>query len=203
MGRRLSAQHHQSLVDEWSRQIRAIQWSGGGLAADLVRLASLIGVELGQISPKQRALLKAALIELRAALGSPRAGRQPEPRVADLEEWINRYLVERGDRLLITEDRRRAQLVRLRDGDRRQAHAQRGLRSARVEMPEESWKKLRRLAVQKGTLTLGQTLALVISDYAGADKVTGFKKRRSRDQKNMDILNDILTPLIPRNRDEN
>ena len=135
MGRRLSAQRHQSLVDEWTRQIRAVQWGGGGLAADLVRLASLIGVELGQISPKQRALLKAALIELRAALGNPSTDYPPEARLADLEEWINCHLVERGDRLLITEDRRRSQLVRLRDGDRRQAHAQRGLRSARVEMP--------------------------------------------------------------------
>jgi hypothetical protein len=122
----------------------------------------------------------------------------PEPRLADLEEWINRYLVERGDRLLITEERRRAQLVRLRDGDRRQAHTRRGLRSARVEMPEESWKKLRRVGVQQGTLTLGQTLALVIDAYVAAEKVTGSKKRRSRDQESLGIQADMLAPLMLR-----
>lgn len=193
MGRNLSPQRHQWLVAYWRRQILALQWGVAGLGVDLTQLAALIEGEIRPINPGQRPRLKAALGELRKALAGP-----PDISQADLDGWIDRYLVARSDRLLISEARRKAVLVWLRDGERRQAHTRQGLRSARIEMPEGSWQKLGQVRDQLGTATLGQTFERVIDAYVAAERTTGGKKHKPRTPQGKDIQADLLGPLLLR-----
>jgi hypothetical protein len=170
MGRPISAEHYQALRDEWRGQLLAVEWRATVPISDVLRLAHTIGTDPSGIDAAERSHLKRALKGLRAALltlgENGKEGQCPDA----LDDWIDRHLLVRGHDLLIPEARRRAMLVRCRDGARRQRHAEEGMHSARVEMREEAWAKLRLIMPEfqkltSGKVSLGQALERVINAH--------------------------------------
>jgi hypothetical protein len=110
------------------------------------------------------------------------SGQRPN----NLDEWIARHLVNRGEALLVPKERRRGQLARMRDMARRSRRSDQQYHGARVELPVEACDKVRAIRSQmrapsKEKLLLGDVLERVIE--AQFD-VMVLGKRRNRKQHN-------------------
>ncbi len=201
MGRPISSERNQTLIDEWKRQIVAVHWDAIGPTPGFRRLVSLLGFDPAEIDVRLRNRLKTALEELRAAcagLGEDnRADQESAP--AALDAWISRRLVSHGGDLLISDQRRRALLTRLRDQDRRRLHSGRGLQSARIELPLDSWQRLKLLGAQWGTTTTAATLVRLIETHADGKKSIEVKNVRAT-RKRKEVEQTFLPGLSPESR---
>lgn len=169
MGRKPDPQHIQDVVDHWRDLLVEAPWRPTGGAADVGLLAQLLGLDTRRLAGEGRSRLKAAGKALRLALADlPGEGRS-SPRPDRLDGWIRDSLVDPGPRLLIGEDRRRAELARQRDAARRHRHAGRGLRSVRIEMHGAAWQKVEavrlRMKARGGKATLQAALEEIIEHY--------------------------------------
>lgn len=172
MGRPQSILHFQAVVDDWRRRLLAVAWSANGEAP---LLALTIGLESAEIGPDQQKRLRAAAKALHPAVAAANGHADPSARPDALDRWICRYLVHQGADLLIPDMLRRTVLARQRDAHRRQVHAERGLRSARIEMNAASWKKVRAVQVAqeaagRGNVTLRTALEQIIDAYRVSPK---------------------------------
>ena len=188
MGRPISSERNQTLIDQWRRRILAVRWDAIRPTQGFRRFVSVLGFDPAEIDAELKNRLKAALEELRAVcIGLGEDNRTDQPSAA-LDAWIDRHLVAHGDDLLISDQRRRALLARLRDQDRRRSHSERGLRSARIELPANSWQTLKLIGAQWGTTTIAETLVRLIDTHADGKKpievknVRAARKRREAEQ---------------------
>jgi hypothetical protein len=87
MGRVIYSARLQALTKFLVRQVLGRTWGRGGAAADLGRLADLIGVEPDKIRANKKARLKLAVAELRQALSATRGTGQPDLSPEALSQW--------------------------------------------------------------------------------------------------------------------
>lgn len=172
MGRPQSIFHFQAVVDDWRCRLLAVSWSENG---EVPLLALTIGLESAKIGPDQQKRLRAAAKALHPAMAVVSGNADPPVRPDALDRWICRYLVRQGAELLIPDTLRRTVLARQRDARRRQVHAERGLRSARIEMSAASWKKVEAVqaaqeAAGRGKVTLRTALEQIIDAYRVSTK---------------------------------
>jgi hypothetical protein len=208
MGRRISDKHHQALADGWRRSLVAVNWVLRGSASNARRLAVEIGLDPAKIFPERRLRFQQALEKLAPALSAAGTGGARDVRPDALDAWIEQHLLRRGPDLLIPENVRRASLARQRDTHRRSSHSEAGLHSARIEMPEASWKKLKSIQSHLGRgrqneeapsrkVTLGLALARVIDAYFEGLAATKPKKGNRRGDPAASGHADLLASLTP------
>jgi hypothetical protein len=131
-----SPHHHRAVIGYWRGRLLSFEWPGrSGLAAEALLAAALSS---GQSEGKGTKAIDGPVRELLRAIAGVRESGDP----ARLDDWIDRYLVQRGENLLVGEAVRRAIMARVRDAHRRQAHKAKSLHSARIEMSKAAWDKL-------------------------------------------------------------
>lgn len=185
MGRRHSPENCQAAVDEWRIRLLAVAWDKRGRGTAQL-LAATLGINSATaVATRGKPLRDAAVPLHRAILAVADGTARPDA----LDEWIDQHLLRRGGELLISDVQRRTVLTRARDFRRRRAHAERGLRSARIELSEKSWAKLKsirdELARTYGKVTLGWALERIIAAHGAAQPTAPPKKdkgRKSADQ---------------------
>jgi hypothetical protein len=181
MGRPQSPETFQSVVNDWRRRLFAVAWGTNGAAGEAQALALVIGLESTGFGPEQHKRLRAATKALHSAVVEANGNADSSARPDALDRWICRYLVNQGADLLVPDKLRRAALAHQRDARRRRVHAERGLRSARIEMSEAIWQKLE--AVQAALevaghrkVTLGMALEHIVSAHDARMKKTKSSK---------------------------
>ena len=163
MGRKTSAVRLDALVSNWAALVRGMARSGRDLKQGHKKLAALCGLDPAELSAAQASQLKTAIRELAAIMRS-RPGEAGLGSGADtFEAWIRRRFVVPGPDLLVSDERRRAQLTSLRDQDRRVRQAARGRQGIRIEMRAETWAKLKALKAEFGLPSLGATVQHLVS----------------------------------------
>ena len=187
MSRPILDKHVQASVASWKTRLRAQPWGMGRIDEDVGRLATLLALDLDTPTsgPSRRA--KEAVVELRVAI------LQTEQEAADadvvdlLASWIRTRLLVDGDRLLISKERRQKLLAQGRDEERRQGKTSRGLRSARIELPEETWRQLRELqanlAPEGKRLTQNHAVMLLVGDRFKAARPSALPVKNTRTAK--------------------
>jgi len=159
-----SPHHHRAVVGYWRNRLVSFEWPArNGPAAE-----GLLAVALSSDQTKGKGTKASGVPvrELLRAIADVRTSGDP----ARLNDWIDRYLVQRGDDLLIGESVRRAVMARARDAHRRQTHKANSLHSARIEMSKATWSKL--AAIRRGMerageerVSLGAALESIVNAY--------------------------------------
>ena len=159
-------------------------------------LALTIGIDWTATDAIQQKRLKAAANSLRAAVeATSLASARPD----QLDDWIDRHLVRLGSELLLPAALRRTTMARVREGHRRQVHGDKGQRSARIEMSQEGWMKLRGVraelaAARRQNVTLGHALEHVIAAH-GLNRKKSDRRRNTDDGQTSDLLSMLNTAM--------
>jgi hypothetical protein len=196
MGRGNFPEHYQWVLDDWRCRLLAVAWRRGG-GGNAQMLAVTIGIDSrASDSSRSRRLREAAKVLLPAIAAASEGSARPDA----LDAWIDQHLVRRGRELLISEGVRRTALARARDVRRRQTHADRGLRSARIEMLAESWAKLEAIRAELGAgtvgkVTLGAALEHIIAAYGSKPLSSTPNRARGRKQAGKTGIGDLFGPL--------
>ncbi|MDR3418346.1 MAG: hypothetical protein P4L83_19400 [Nevskia sp.] len=179
MGRKADPKHIQDVVDRWRSLLLAAPRRGTGSAtdgreADEGVLTQLLGLAAAELTRERRSRLKAAARALGVVLADLHSDGPSPSRPDRLDGWIRDYLVDPGPRLLISEERRRTELARQRDADRRQRHASWGLCSARIELPKFAWDVIEEvrsgLNARGGKVPIQAALVKIIEHYPSKSK---------------------------------
>ncbi len=197
MGRPHSPEHRQAVVDDWRRRLVVVAWRQSRGVGDGQLLALTIGIDWAAANATQRRRLRAAIRTLRVAV-EPASGASARP--DHLDAWIDRYLVRPGVDLLLSGALRRTVLDRARDAHRRQVHGDRGFRSARLEMSEESWTRLKAIRAELGAakgdkVTLSAALEHIITAHGQKRLGTTPNKARAQRQASSNRGDDLLSRL--------
>lgn len=199
MGRSPDLQHRQRVIDDWRTRlhIAGLPRRGRVTARDLLRA---LGLE-AQATPPSPGPLRRAVQALNG-IGAPATdgSEGPDP----LDHWIVCYLVEPGEDLLVCETVRRRALARARDAGRRGQQGERGIHSATITMPAETWKRLEALrdelrARGDGEWTLGAVIKHVLKAYDAGLKpaASGHRKQTAPSRAQPDLPNAFAATTKP------
>jgi len=181
MGRRHSPKHYQTVVDNWRDRLLTVVWVRRG-SGNAQLLAATLGIDAAASDTVHwKRLRDAAVLLHRAIVAVSDGSARPDA----LDEWIDRYLLRRGPTPLLSDAQRRRTLARVRDASRRQAHAERGLHSARIEMRIESWTRLEAIRAEletgaTGKVTFGGALERIIAAYGAKSPAAPPKRGPNR-----------------------
>jgi hypothetical protein len=181
MGRRHSPEHYQAVIDDWRRRLLAVPWEGRG-RSNAQLLAVTIGIgSTASDTTSGKQLWDAAASLHRAIVAVGDGSTRPDI----LDAWIGRYLLQVGPCLLISDALRRTVLARVRDARRRQTHADRGLRSARIELRKQGWAMLEVIradleSATGGKISLRAVLEHIIEAYGSKQPLPMSNRGRGR-----------------------
>jgi hypothetical protein len=192
MGRRGKPERIEALLVDWQTRIEEGERGYDSSAAGIQRLADAIGIDVANLSRRQRVQLRAAVQLLPRRLADRERPPLSDQDQIALRVWIKSFLITPGPELLITEGMRRLRLARLRDTDRRRLHAERGLHAATVELPQETWLQLHEVTKLLKAPSQRAALAHVIQDF-----LTRFRKQEKRRRSSLELCADNYGGLAP------
>ena len=154
----------------WRADLLKAKLEAGDARARRERLRLLLAGDGSAPAALTNRQLDAALTEFLKALALDRASDAAAETFTTVDQWIvDRLLDGRGDRL-ISAATRSARLAHIRDKARRGGRTPPHHVARSIEMPRESWEKLRHLTPALGARTAGEAVSSLIGEWLSRPK---------------------------------